>query len=450
MNKLEYHLVEKNGKTEEGPWNERPRNCANFARWMGHNIEHDLNWQTVNLKVKPEELHDSPILYISGNKELTFSDADIATLRAFAEQGGLILGNADCGQPTFAQSFAKLGTKLFPKYEFRELPNDHPIFQDQQFKPTKWRNKPKVMGLSNGVREMMILVPESDLSRAWQARNEKTREELYQLGANIFLYAVDKKNLKFKGDTYIVKKKHDVKTTRDLTLARLEIGDNWDPEPAGWHRMAAILHNEDKVALTVKNTKCDAESLKGIKVAHLTGTATFKLSDAQRKTIKDFVEGGGTLIVDAAGGDAAFATAVETELQGLFGKTLEVMPPASPAFNLPSAKIENVKFRMFARRLLTGDVKTARIKQIEVKGRPAVFFSREDLSGGLVGEEIDGIIGYDPASATALMRSLVLYSAFGTSKPPAAAPEVKPPAPSKPPAAHPASATPKPAKPAKK
>src|SRR5665213_637300 len=78
FNKLEYSVVEPNGKTIAGPWNERPRDCANFARWMGHNLERDLNWQVVNLNVSVDDLHDAPILYISGNKELSFSSEQIA------------------------------------------------------------------------------------------------------------------------------------------------------------------------------------------------------------------------------------------------------------------------------------------------------------------------------------------------------------------------------------
>ena len=82
---------------------------------MGKQIERDLNWQIVNLKVPVEELHDAPILYIAGNQALDFTDDEQAKLRQFVEQGGMILGNADCGSPTPSpNSFRKLGKKLFP------------------------------------------------------------------------------------------------------------------------------------------------------------------------------------------------------------------------------------------------------------------------------------------------------------------------------------------------
>lgn len=411
INKLEYDLVDKAGKSAPGPWNERPRDCANVVRTIGRNIEQTLNWQIVNLKVGADDLHDAPLLFITGNKELTFSDADVQTLRAFAEQGGLILGNADCGSQPFSKSFEKLAGRIFPRYEFRELPPNHVLFTNEQYSASKWPVKPKVRGLSNGVRELMLLIPDADLSRAWASRgNEKIREDLYQLGANIFLYSVDKKNLRSKGATYLVREDPQIQTTRAITLARLQLGENPNPEPAGWPRLAAILHNQYNVALEVTDIKCEPDALKGIRLAHLTGTTFFSLSEPQRKTIKDFVESGGTLIVDSAGGSSAFASSAGTELRTIFGADPTLLPRESPVYDLPEAKIEQFQYRTFARRLLVGEAKSPRIKAIEVKGRPAVFFSAEDLSAGLVGEPVDGIYGYDPATATAIMRNLILYT----------------------------------------
>ena len=37
-----------------------------------------------------------------------------------------------------------------------------------------------------------------------------------------------------------------------------------------------------------------------------------------------------------------------------------------------------------------------------------MIYSREDLSAGLVGQPTDGIFGYAPSSATAIMRNIVI------------------------------------------
>ena len=76
---------------------------------------------------------------------------------------------------------------------------------------------------------------------------------------------------------------------------------------------------------------------------------------------------------------------------------------------------------------MSGKLNEPRLRGITQNGRVAVFYSREDLSAGLVGEPVDGIIGYTPATATAIMRNILLYAAAGGKAPPAAAkPSTKP------------------------
>ena len=446
MNKLDYTPVETTGgesgeKRRIGKvaahWNQRPRDVANLASWMATQTERDLNWQIVNLLAPPEDLHDAPILYVSGSQGLiNLSEQDVAKLRAFVEQGGLILGNGDCGKEVFNKSFRSLGKQLFPKYEFRDLPAGHVIFKEQQYDGDKWKSKPKVQGLSNGVRELMLLVPDADPAKAWQTHSDRTREELFQLGANIFMYAVDKKNLLYKGETYIVKDKGG-EAKQALKVARLMVGTNPDPEPGGWRRLANVLKNDHKVALAVEPVTLGGGSLGGggYRAAHLTGTAKFTLDAAARKEVTDFVNAGGTLVIDAAGGSAPFAESAEAELEAMFGAQAtrgmaRPLPSDHPVYLLPSAKVTQFGYRRFARKGVVGDLRGPRIKGIKTAAgdRVAVFYSREDLSAGLVGQPVDGIIGYDVATATPIMRNILLYAAS------AAKPAGKPTAPAEKPA----------------
>ncbi|MCC7349234.1 MAG: DUF4159 domain-containing protein [Phycisphaerales bacterium] len=188
INKLIYQLSDE-GHPREAHWNQRPRDVANLTRWIGRQIERPLNWQIVNLNVSPQDLHDAPILYLSGNQKLDFSPDDLRTLKTYLQTGGLILANADCGDARFADSFRRLGQTLFPGYEFRELPPDHPIYR-AQFHRDRWKNKPSVLALSDGKRELMILIPAADPARYWQTQSVGGHEELWQLMANVYLYSV--------------------------------------------------------------------------------------------------------------------------------------------------------------------------------------------------------------------------------------------------------------------
>src|ERR1700742_4899796 len=104
-------------------------------------------------------------------------------------------------------------------------------------------------------------------------------------------------NLKSKVKTYLVWPC--APAGRELKVARLQLGENWDPEPGAWRRLSAVLHNSRKIDLKITPAKVSEDLAANYKIAILTGTTQVILSADQRKMLKEFVEKGGTLIVDA-------------------------------------------------------------------------------------------------------------------------------------------------------
>ncbi len=420
MNKLQYFVSSDAGPVE-GDWNQRPRDLANFDQWMSREVELDrlLNWQVVNLDAQVDDLHDAPILFISGDAALDLSAAHQKKLKKFIEQGGMLLLNANGGNKEFTASVKKMAGEMFPDIgEFRELPTDHPILKSEQFQGSEWKDPPVILGLSNGVRELMILLPKADPSRAWQAQLTSSRETMFELGGDVLLYASGKRNIREKGETYIVEPSPRVKTTRSLKVARIKYDGMWDPEPAGWRRLAAVMHNRDRLNLQVEAVELGPQSnLSDFKVAHLTGSGHVKLSLDAWIQLHSFVQNGGTLIIDAAGGSQTFAQDIRAGLASAFlddaNQIDQPLRPGHVLYTEVGSKIEEVGYRAYARHVLTEDLKMPRLRGIKVGDRIGVFFSAEDISAGLVGEPVDGIVGYDPASATALMEHMILYAESG-------------------------------------
>lgn len=398
-------------KSAAGAWNRRPRDVANVTRWIGRATEREFNWQIMNLDAPIEDWHDAPILYLSGSDPLTIAKPHVDKMRRFVEEGGLVLVNADCGKGGFVGSTKKLASELFPAYEFRELPESHPIYTER-YPRSKWKSKFSVQGLSNGARELMIVIPSADPAKTWQTGVWRGREDHWQLAANIAAYAADPREVRFKGDTYLVAEDPSIKPTASIKLARLRYKGNWDPEPGGWRRLRNILRATDKLDLTVTPIDLATGSLADYKIAHLTGTYKLALTDAAKTQLKSFIAAGGTLLIDAAGGSEAFARSIEAELESLApGTGVPAVLPANHPLLGSGAGALKIAYRPYAQKAVTGNANVARLKSLTANGRPAVLFSREDLSVGLVGQPVGGILGYEPATATGLVRRIVLAAA---------------------------------------
>jgi hypothetical protein len=255
----------------------------------------------------------------------------------------------------------------------------------------------------------MLLFPTTDPARAWQTQRHPVRADAHQLMTDVVLYAGGQ-NLDVKGKTYLVTPDAS-HNDRQIQVARLDTGYLWDPEPAGWRRLAAVMHNRNKVDVQVTPVKLGAGKLSAFKIAHLTGIGRFKLPDAARSELQQFIQDGGTLIVDSAGGNTEFAESAESMLHAMFtASNLANLPEDHLIYSAGAVPFKNLSFRRFARGRL-GNTRIPQIKGITIGTRTAVFYSPFDLSAGIVGMPVDGIVGYEPDSATSLMEQMILYAA---------------------------------------
>jgi hypothetical protein len=405
---------------------DRPADVARFTDWAGPVgfCSAEVGWERVNARMPARDLSDSGVLYVSGSEPLAFAEQEQQTLRAFVLHGGLVLGNADCGSARFTDSFFALGRKLVPDYSFRELPTDHVLWADF-YKRSQWRNPPKVTALGNGVREFMLIAPDLDFGKAWETGTPGLHREPFELGTDIVAYANDRHFLAgIRGQPAWPLRNEATKVDRTIQIARLLHAGNADPEPGGWERLAIVMHNDARTDLDVTAVQLGAGKLnaRDFQAAHLTGAGKLALTDAGRREIAEFVNAGGTLIVDAAGGSSGFAESAATELANMFPSTAASQPVAwvgdfgkllgkdADVFSIKAAPLHEFHYRRYSlRKGISG--KLPRIQAFDIGTRHAVFFSPLDLSNGLLGRDTDGVIGYNPETATAIMRNLLLYAA---------------------------------------
>ena len=401
FNKLEYH-----DPTDPKPliWDARPRDLAHLTRQFSKIFEKDFNWQVVNLQVPAEDWLDSPVLLITGSRDPHFTADDITKLKTFVDAGGLIFSTADGDKKEFTDAMKKYAAQLVGgQYEMRELPPDHYIFHLQY--PVE--RPPTMLGLSNGIRELWIHSP-TDLGAFWQMR-ELSHRAAWDIPANIYLYATGKVDSREKFQSLVVAPGTGG-TSRTINLARVSYAGNWDPEPGAWPRMAklaAARFNTDLEITTVKVADLDPHKTP---IAHMTGTTGFSLDTDDVAALRKYLEGGGTLLVDAGGGSDTFNSSFTKLAAELFPKDqLADLPVSSPVITgqMPDgANASNVDFR----RILLKKSGKPPLQVVQHNGRNVIYYSSLDLTSGLLGTNTWGIKGYSPDSAQAVLRNMLLAS----------------------------------------
>ena len=276
--------------------------------------------------------------------------------------------------------------------------------------------------VSNGIRPLAIHT-DVDLPKIWQLQNTATGRWAFESATNLFVYVTAKGKLPHRGTNHWPA----AVTTKDMPVvkvARLQHNGNANPEPQALQRFARLMAAQCKVNVQpVGPIPIAGLAESAPAVAILSGTNEFSLSDDEVTALKAFTAGGGTLLLEAAGGvtyktDAAtdmpqiagFAASAEMLIETMYGAgALRRVSSGSPVYALAGKELRKVVYRGQARKRLGGDP-APNLRAVLLDDRPAVYYTREDITHGLLGTPSLPVDGYDSESAFAVLRNIVLTS----------------------------------------
>jgi hypothetical protein len=402
----------------DGPWNNRPHDVAHLARFASNQLERPLNWQVVNLRRNWFDWMDCPVLYISGDRRLKLTPKDYTALRDYALGGGTLFTHADGGSPEFNKWVSDLVRQIFPKYELMQVPRENALYRTVY----KIKNPPPLLAVSNGSRLLLIDSP-TDLAGGWQLNWTDERKLAFQMGINLFIYSAGKGNLKNRLESTYIPEDPD-RPDSSRRIARLQYAGEWDPEPYAWTRFERYFQWETRQGIepvVVPMQNLSAVAVGAEPLAVLTGTARHDFTDGESIAVRNYVQGGGVLMIDACGGCAEFTRSVQTTLLPRAFPNVQLWPiteghPLLLASRPHADDLTHPVLRGYASETGGKDLPMQTLRA----GKGWVIFSRLDLTTGLLGTQSWGIRGYDPAYAQALMKNAVLWAEARTPVTPAA------------------------------
>ena len=411
-----------------GDWDNHVRELAALTGWLARQSERPANWQVVNLKVPVEDLTDSRILYIAGTEPLVFDEAERAKLKRYVELGGLLVFHPDstsadgagaASRPgergkgnAFADSARKLLGEIWADLETRSVdPTVHAL--GTIYLPLT-EKRIRLEELASPTRVFAFIVYNSP-ARAWERRLYATAKPMFALGANLHVFANDLAPLKklptklthfaeaFRGPTG--------RTTRTIKLARIKYSGNphrWDPEPLAFERFSRLLAAREQVRCDIEVVTPEKLAGSGAKIAHLAGVGTAGLEGEQWDAIDAWLKAGGTLIVDQAGGPAKpRENTFDKFLRKLAAKRYGEGGMARIRSSHPLLKgLDNVSYRNV--RGVRREKMPPVLEGIFLGGRPAVIYSRYDLTCGLLGAPNPLASGADSEGAYQILSHLLI------------------------------------------
>jgi hypothetical protein len=425
-------------------WIRHREGVGNLTRFVETIWKRDLTWQTIDLeKATVEDLLQTPVLFISGCDALDLTKDQKKLLRQYVEQGGFIFAEAcegnGCSGTAFDKAFRELMRELFPDNPMRLLPQDHPMWYAERRVPPE-HAKP-LYGIDACCRTSVVFCPQP-LSCYWELSKAVERDETISkevaaqveaasiMGANVLAYATGRQ-LKDKLDDRTVEDDDEAfaKMMRGtVSVVKLKHGGGHDDAPAALVNLMKAFGQETRIPVGAKRgaVSIRADNLSRQPIVFMHGRRAFRLTDADRKALREYLDRGGFLFADAICASEPFANAFREEIRQILPDTrISRIPIDHKIFSTefggtdlkavairdPQARTEDDPLKA-ATRLVTPYLEGVEVDD-DGDGkmdRYAVIFSPYDISCAMENAQSMQCKGYQRVDAARVAINVLLYA----------------------------------------
>ncbi|MEM1224904.1 MAG: DUF4159 domain-containing protein [Planctomycetota bacterium] len=447
---------------------EHPTLQANHADALRQLVRHvekdwrrDLTWQTISgQRASVTDLLQTPVIVITGQSELRLGPKLIETLKAYLDQGGTLLFDAQAGDgcgnaDAFQSDVVQLCQQWYPGATIDRLSPTHPIwFAQKPADPAEISNDFWMYGVGACCRTPVFYSPRSLTCRWSYGDRLLVGDDIpppiadsvgaaIAIGENLVAYATGRE-LKDKLDaSQIVDGTEAPPAGRSaVTIASGALGAGERQVPRALPNAASLIR--DRLAVEViavdEPMALTESSLSRVGAVYLHGQTEFQLTPTQRDALRVYLQRYGILIGTPICGSEAFEASFRREIDLILGEdALTPMPPDHPAFTtrFGGYDLRNVTIRIprqAAARSVGGladdgvmltDIETGGregpLQVIRRTGSPEiefarvddvtnVFFSPLDLSCALESQNSIQCPGYETTDAARIVAGLLLYA----------------------------------------
>lgn len=434
----------------DSSWNIHPNDANNMTTFAESRWKIDLTWQTIDIgAATADDLVQTPILYFCGNRSPIAQNDEktaklAAKLRAYLDQGGFILAEAQPDDKSFDSGFRELMKHVFPEsgFELSLLDASHPIWSAEiPIEPDQLR---PIEGINFGCRTSVVYVPpckdekankqRPSLSCLWEVAKPYQREDSYPvsvqrqvdaglgIGLNILAYATNRE-LKFKdeiAETIVRKTAASQERRGKLFLGVLNHAGGANSAPRAVINLLEWTEANLDVPVDVRSDLVNASDsiLYEFPSLFMHGRNAFQFSDLERKNLKKYLHSGGFLFVNSICSSKTFSDSLRNEIKRIFPENeLEPIKIDDPLFSedYGGFNIETLELRIPeqspGRKIVTPTRKVVpELYGIKHEDRWVAVFSPNDVSCSLEMAHSIECRGYTFESAMQLAVNVFFYS----------------------------------------
>ena len=186
-------------------WNTDPLAIRHLQAHLRKEVNVTVSAQRLPLELTSPELPNFPVLFVTGHRELRWSEEERKSLKQHLLRGGFLFAEACCGRESFDKGFRREMKGIFPDKALRTLEASHPVFscgypvETVSYKPRVLREKPgfKAPHLEGIVHEGRSIVIYSPYSLGCSLEGHSCpscrgveADDAYKLASNILIYAL--------------------------------------------------------------------------------------------------------------------------------------------------------------------------------------------------------------------------------------------------------------------
>ncbi len=111
-----------------GGWDPHPSGNMGLLKYVGANSTLEVQFKRANVDLRKTDAFGYPLLYMTGHDDFVLLKEEVAALRSYLRNGGILLADSCCGRKAFDAAFHRELARVLPKHKLEMLAPSHPLF----------------------------------------------------------------------------------------------------------------------------------------------------------------------------------------------------------------------------------------------------------------------------------------------------------------------------------